>query len=183
MHKRLSIPDVVLLQPKRFFDERGYFTVTYNKAELSEIVGRNVEFVQDNESQSIENVLRGLHYQLASAQDKLVRVTSGEIFDVAVDLRIGSQTYGRWVGEILSEENGNQLWIPKGFAHGFLALSRIAKVSYKVTNYWSPDDERCIRWDDPDLSVDWPKTGAPIVSEKDRAGNLLAEAECFGAEI
>jgi len=179
MHKKLSIPDIMLLQPKRFADDRGYFTVTHNKGELSDIVGRNIEFVQDNESQSVENVLRGLHYQLGLAQDKLIRVTSGEIFDVAVDLRIGSETYGRWVGEILSEQNGSQLWIPKGFAHGFLVLSKTAKVSYKVTNYWSPKEERCIRWNDPDLRIDWPKAGTPIVSEKDAAGSWFAEAEGF----
>lgn len=179
MHKRLSISDVILLQPKRFFDNRGYFTVIHNKGELSELVGRDIEFVQDNESESVENVLRGLHYQLGLAQDKLVRVTSGEIFDVAVDLRIGSETYGRWVGEILSGENGSQLWIPKGFAHGFLVLSKTARVSYKVTNYWSPKDEKCIRWDDPDLRIDWPETGAPIVSEKDAGGSRFSEAEGF----
>lgn len=183
MHKRLSIPDVILLQPKRFLDHRGYFTVTHSKAALSDIVGRSVEFVQDNESHSVENVLRGLHYQLGLAQDKLIRVTAGEIFDVAVDLRLKSETYGQWVGEILSEENGNQLWVPKGFAHGFLALSKTAKVSYKVTNYWSPKDEKCIRWDDPDLKIDWPITASPVVSEKDAAGNQLAQAEGFSGAI
>jgi dTDP-4-dehydrorhamnose 3,5-epimerase len=179
MHRKLSIPDVVLLEPKRYFDDRGYFTVTHNKDELSNIVGRNVEFVQDNESQSIENVLRGLHYQISSAQDKLVRTISGGIFDVAVDLRRGSETFGHWVGEVLSEDNGHQLWIPKGFAHGFLVLSKTAKVSYKVTNYWSPKDERCIRWDDPDLKIDWPIKGAVLLSEKDAAGSRLSEAEIF----
>jgi len=179
MFKKLAIPDVLLLQPKRFEDARGYFTVTYNKDDLSKIVGRSVEFVQDNESQSIENVLRGLHYQIALPQDKLIRVTSGEIFDVAVDLRVGSATYGNWIGEVLSEENGSQLWIPAGFAHGFLVLSKFAKVSYKVTNYWSPKDERCIRWDDGDLNIDWPRRLNLIISEKDAAGSHLAEAEPF----
>lgn len=177
--KRLAIPDVVLLQPKRFVDARGYFTVTHNKKELSEFIGRNVEFVQDNESRSIENVLRGLHYQIASPQDKLVRVTSGEIFDVAVDIRVGSPTYGKWVGEVLSDENGCQLWVPVGFAHGFLVLSKTATVSYKVTNYWSPKDERCIRWDDADLNIAWPGKGSPLVSEKDAAGTPFAQADCF----
>lgn len=178
-HRRLSIPDVIAFEPKRFGDGRGYFMVTYNKEEFCEVVGQDIDFVQDNESRSAENVLRGLHYQIGSPQDKLVRVVEGEIFDVAVDLRVGSSTFGKWAGESLSGENGRQLWVPKGFAHGFFVLSRFATVSYKVTDYWSQADERCIRWDDPDVNIDWPRDVTPLLSPKDAAGTSFSNAEYF----
>ena len=174
------IPDVRVVEPQVFGDARGFFFESFNRRELEAALGRPLEFVQDNHSLSARNVLRGLHYQLPRPQGKLVRVVRGEVFDVAVDLRRGSRTFGRWAGEVLSAENRRQLWIPEGFAHGFLVLSEAAEFLYKTTDYWHPDHERCIRWDDPDLAIAWPlAAGAPAVSAKDAAGKRLAEAPVF----
>lgn len=181
MHKCLEILDVILFEPRKFSDNRGHFSVTYNKRELDDVVGREINFVQDNQSKSTRHVLRGLHYQIQSAQDKLVSVTDGEIFDVAIDLRKDSPTFGQWVGEKLSEENGRQLWVPKGFAHGFLALSETASVAYKVTDFWSPADERCLIWNDPDVAIEWPLETSPILSGKDAQGQAFSEIEYFTA--
>jgi dTDP-4-dehydrorhamnose 3,5-epimerase len=175
-----SIPDVVVVEPRVFGDARGFFFESFNRRALERALGRAVEFVQDNHSLSAKGVLRGLHYQLPKPQGKLVRVVRGEVFDVAVDLRSGSATFGRWVGEVLSAENKRQLWIPEGFAHGFLVLSDEAEFLYKTTEYWHPEHERCIRWDDPDLKIDWPiRGGAPTVSPKDAAGASFRDALAF----
>ena len=177
---RLAIPDVMLLEPKVFGDERGFFYESFNEQVFHEVTGADVRFVQDNHSRSKRNVLRGLHYQLPpKAQGKLVRVVVGEVFDVAVDIRRGSPTFGRWVGEILSAGNRRQLWIPPGFAHGFLVLSDSAEFLYKTTEYYAPDFERCILWEDQRLGIEWPSTDAPIVSAKDQGGSSLAESELF----
>ncbi|GAO01365.1 dTDP-4-dehydrorhamnose 3,5-epimerase [Anaeromyxobacter sp. PSR-1] len=174
------IPDVLVLEPKVFGDARGFFYESFKQKAFDAAVGRHVEFVQDNHSLSTRNVLRGLHYQLPNPQAKLVRVTRGEVFDVAVDLRRGSPTFGRWAGELLSAGNRRQLWIPEGFAHGFLVLSDEAEFLYKITDYWHPEHEHCIRWDDPALGIDWPTGGAPpIVSAKDAAGRPFREAAVF----
>jgi dTDP-4-dehydrorhamnose 3,5-epimerase len=177
--QRLAIADVMLIESPVFKDDRGTFSVTYNAQHFSEIVGREVNFVQDNLSGSHKNVLRGLHYQIEQPQDKLVRVVSGSVFDVAVDLRRDSPTYGKWVGEILSAENGRQLWVPKGFGHGFVVLSDYAHFAYKVTDYWSPTGEHCIVWDDADLSIQWPISDSPIVSIKDKQGSSFKGAVSF----
>ena len=184
--KTLNIPDVLLFEPKVFSDPRGYFFESFNNSLFNEYVGRRVDFVQDNRSYSKQAVLRGLHYQIAHTQGKLVSVLSGEVFDVAVDLRQSSPTFGQWVGEFLSADNRKQLWIPEGFAHGFLVISESAEFYYKVTDYWSPQHERCIRFDDPTLSISWPKVVSslqqelkPILSDKDREGQYFAVAECF----
>lgn len=175
----LAIPDVVLIEPKVFGDTRGFFFESFNQRAFDEALGRHVEFVQDNQSLSACGVLRGLHYQIHQPQGKLVRVVAGEVFDVAVDLRRSSPTFGRWVGAVLSADNKHQLWVPEGFAHGFLVLSDTAEFLYKTTDYYAPAHERCICWDDPDISVDWP-LGEPLrLSEKDRAGIRLLDAECF----
>ena len=175
-----AIPDVLVIEPKVFGDARGFFYESFNQRELERAVGRPLRFVQDNHSLSARGVLRGLHYQLPHPQGKLVRVVRGEVFDVAVDLRKGSPTFGRWVGEVLSAKDKRQLFVPEGFAHGFLVLSDEAEFLYKTTDYWHPEHERCIRWDDPELGVAWPATGvAPIVSAKDAAGRRLAEAPVF----
>lgn len=167
----LAIPDVLLIEPKVFGDARGFFFESFNQRAFVEATGLDVSFVQDNHSRSARNVLRGLHYQLAPrAQGKLVRVVAGEVFDVAVDIRPESPTFGRWVGQHLSAENKRQLWIPPGLAHGFVVISETAEFLYKTTDYWAPEFERCIRWDDPDLAIDWPFDGAPLVSEKDALG-------------
>ncbi|STX50211.1 dTDP-6-deoxy-D-glucose-3,5-epimerase RmlC [Legionella busanensis] len=176
---RLKIPDVVLLQPKVFEDARGFFFESFNQAHFEEIIGHSVSFVQDNHSRSGKNVLRGLHYQIKQAQGKLVRVASGTIFDVAVDIRSSSPTFGQWVGEMLSAENKNQLWIPEGFAHGFVVLSETAEVLYKTTDYWAPEHERCIKWNDLDLEINWPTEKQPQVSLKDEQGLPLCSAELF----
>ncbi|WP_131782170.1 dTDP-4-dehydrorhamnose 3,5-epimerase [Legionella gresilensis] len=176
---RLKIPDVILLQPKVFEDARGFFFESFNQAHFEEIIGRSVRFVQDNHSRSGKNVLRGLHYQIKQAQGKLVRVTSGAIFDVAVDIRASSSTFGQWVSEILSAENKKQLWVPEGFAHGFVVLSETAEVLYKTTDYWAPEHERCIKWDDVDLAIDWPTDEQPQISQKDGQGLPLCKAELF----
>jgi dTDP-4-dehydrorhamnose 3,5-epimerase len=175
-----AIPDVLVIEPKVFGDARGFFFESYNRKVFKEATGLEPDFVQDNHSKSVRGVLRGLHYQLPPhAQGKLVRVAQGEVFDVAVDIRRGSPTYGRWVGEILSAENQRQLWIPPGFAHGFVTLSETAEFLYKTTNYYAPECDRCIRWDDPTLAIDWPMQVAPLVSAKDAAGVAFTEAEVF----
>jgi dTDP-4-dehydrorhamnose 3,5-epimerase len=174
------LPGVFLVEPAVFGDARGYFFESFNQRKLEAALGRPLRFVQDNQSRSQRGVLRGLHYQLPQPQGKLVRVTQGEVFDVAVDLRRGSPTCGRWLGERLSAENKRQLWIPEGFAHGFLVLSEEAEFLYKTTDYYAPEHERCIRWDDPALAIAWPSTGVPPrVSGKDAAGLSLAEAPRF----
>jgi len=172
------IPDVLLIEPKVFGDERGFFFESFNRRAFHEATGLDVDFVQDNHSKSARNVLRGLHYQLAQPQGKLVRVTQGEVFDVAVDIRHGSPTYGQWVGEILSAENKKQLWIPAGLAHGFVVLSETAEFLYKTTDYYAPQYERCIAWNDPDLAIAWPIEGQPLLSAKDAAGIAFRQAEC-----
>ena len=177
--KKLNLPEVILFSPKIFGDDRGYFYESFHHANFEEAVGRSVSFAQDNHSKSAKGVLRGLHYQIKQAQGKLVRVTKGEVFDVAVDIRKSSPTFGQWVGEILSEENKRQLWVPEGFAHGFLVLSDTAEFLYKTTDYYSPIAERCIRWNDPDIAIEWPTTEPPNLSEKDKNGMLLAYAEVF----
>jgi dTDP-4-dehydrorhamnose 3,5-epimerase len=175
-----SLPGVLVLRPKVFGDARGFFLESWNQREFEAAVGAPVEFVQDNHSRSAQGVLRGLHYQLPHPQGKLVRVVQGEVFDVAVDLRRGSPTFGRWVGEILSAENQRQLWIPQGFAHGFLVLSGQAEFLYKATDYYHPEAERCVRWDDPAVGIAWPLGGAaPLVSPKDAKGVALADAPTF----
>jgi dTDP-4-dehydrorhamnose 3,5-epimerase len=175
----LDIPDVVLIEPTVFSDERGFFLESYNRRTFEQMVGASVDFVQDNHSRSVRNVLRGLHYQLHEPQGKLVRVAQGEVFDVAVDLRRNSPHFGRWVGAILSAENKRQLWIPEGFAHGFVVLSDTAELLYKATRYYAPAHERCIAWDDESLAIDWPEGIDPILSAKDRQGKRLEEAEVY----
>ena len=175
-----SIPDVFIIEPTVFVDNRGYFYESFNERRFSEIVGRDApRFVQDNNSKSYKNVLRGLHYQVHQAQGRLVRVLSGEVFDVSVDLRKTSATFGKWIGVKLSSENKRQLWIPEGFAHGYLVLSESAEFLYKTTDYWAPEHERCILWNDPDIGVKWPLNGSPLLSGKDLNGQLFAKAEFF----
>ncbi|NMY38737.1 MULTISPECIES: dTDP-4-dehydrorhamnose 3,5-epimerase [unclassified Pseudomonas] len=175
----LDIPDVVRFEPKIFGDERGFFFESFNHRQFEDAIGRSVQFVQDNHSRSVKGVLRGLHYQLHRAQGKLVRVVHGEVFDVAVDIRRSSPTFGKWVGSYLSAENKHQLWVPEGFAHGFVVLSESAEFLYKTTDYYAPEHERCIRWDDPLIGIDWPIVGEPALSGKDRQGKRLADAEVF----
>lgn len=171
-----AIPDVLLIEPKVFGDERGFFFESFNQQRFNEVTDLNLTFVQDNHSKSAKNVLRGLHYQLPpKAQGKLVRVVAGEVFDVAVDIRKDSPTFGHWVGEHLSADNKRQLWIPPGLAHGFLVLSESAEFLYKTTDYYAPELERCIRWDDPDLAIDWPLAGEPLLSAKDTSGVRLID--------
>jgi dTDP-4-dehydrorhamnose 3,5-epimerase len=169
-----AIPDVIVLEPKVFGDDRGFFFESFNQKVFQEATGLDVQFVQDNHSKSIQNVLRGLHYQVQHPQGKLVRVVEGEVFDVAVDIRKGSKTYGQWVGEVLSAENKKQIWIPPGFAHGFLTMSYVAEFMYKTTDYYSPQHERVLRWNDPDVGIAWPLNCEPILAAKDAAGSLLA---------
>lgn len=174
-----AIPEVVLIEPQVFGDARGFFFESWNRRAFEAIVGAGVDFVQDNHSRSARNVLRGLHYQVRQPQGKLVRVTSGEVFDVAVDLRRSSPTFGRWVGERLSASNHRMLWVPPGFAHGFLVLSDWADFLYKTTDYWAPEHERTLLWNDPALGIAWPLSGEPVLKPKDAAGAPLAEAETF----
>lgn len=175
-----AIPDVLLIEPKVFGDDRGFFFESFNQKAFQEASGLDLAFVQDNHSKSARNVLRGLHYQVApKAQGKLVRVVQGEVFDVAVDLRKSSKTFGHWVGQILSGENKQQLWIPPGFAHGFAVLSESAEFLYKTTDYYAPAFERCIAWNDPAICISWPNDLQPQLSAKDQAGLPLAQAEVF----
>ena len=175
----LAIPDVFVFEPLVYRDDRGFFFESFNGRAFEAAIGKHVTFVQDNHSSSSENVLRGLHYQIRQPQGKLVRVTAGIVFDVAVDLRKGSPTFGRWVGDILSAENNKQIWIPEGFAHGFSVMSDHAEVLYKTTDYWSPENERCIIWNDATLGIKWRIDGQPIISSKDARGATLQAAEVF----
>jgi dTDP-4-dehydrorhamnose 3,5-epimerase len=175
----LAIPEVLVIEPRVFKDDRGFFFESFNGRAFEKAIGRPVAFVQDNHSYSSKNVLRGLHYQIRQPQGKLVRAISGVIFDVAVDLRKGSPTFGRWVGDILSAENRKQIWVPEGFAHGFVVMSDQAEVLYKTTDYWSPENERCIVWNDETLGVKWPIDGPPIVSSKDAGGATFQAADVF----
>lgn len=175
----LVIPDVVLIEPRVFGDKRGFFFESFNQARFEAAIGKSVQFVQDNHSRSVKNVLRGLHYQIQQPQGKLVRVVRGVVFDVAVDIRKSSPTFGRWVGVELSEDNHRQFWVPAGFAHGFVVLSEAADFLYKTTDYYAPEYERCIAWNDPDIGIEWPLVGEPCLSTKDQQGKPLAEAEHF----
>ena len=175
-----AIADVLLVEPKVFGDDRGFFFESYNQRTFREASGLRLDFVQDNHSRSARKVLRGLHYQIRQAQGKLVRVVAGEVFDVAVDLRRSSPTFGQWVGEILSANNKRQLWLPPGMAHGFVVLSETAEFLYKTTDYYAPEHERCIAWNDPTLAIKWPALqGEPVLSGKDARGQLFLQAEVF----
>ena len=174
-----DIKDVVILEPKVFGDDRGFFYESFNERKFAELTGKAASFVQDNHSKSAKGVLRGLHYQIKQAQGKLVRVVAGEVFDVVVDIRRSSPTFGRWVGVTLSAANQRQMWIPPGLAHGFVVTSESAEFLYKTTDYWAPEHERCILWNDPAIAIQWPFDGAPVMSEKDKQGKLLADAEVF----
>ena len=176
---QLAIPDVFLFEPKVFGDDRGFFFESVNQAKFETAIGRQVAFVQDNHSRSVKNVLRGLHYQIRQPQGKLVRVVQGEVFDVAVDIRKSSPTFGKWVGEVLSAENKRQLWVPEGFAHGFVVLSDVAEFLYKTTDYWTPEHERCIGWNDTALNIDWIIGHMPALSVKDALGQSFITAEVF----
>jgi dTDP-4-dehydrorhamnose 3,5-epimerase len=173
------IADVFIIEPKVFGDERGFFFESFNRRQFAELTGRDVDFVQDNHSRSVKNVLRGLHYQIRQPQGKLVRVLQGAVFDVAVDIRRSSSTFGQHVAVELSAENKRMLWIPEGFAHGFLVLSEVAEFFYKTTNYWMPEYERSIAWNDPAVGIQWPVEGQPILSAKDQQATSLAKAEHF----
>ena len=176
--KRTAIPEVIFFEPQVFGDDRGFFFESFNEKIFLEAVGERYQFVQDNHSRSSRGVLRGLHYQLPpNAQGKLVRVVVGEVFDVAVDIRRGSPTFGRWVGELLSARNKRQLWIPPGFAHAFLTLSDTAEFLYKTTRSYAPSAERCIQWNDPDIGIQWPCDGTPVLSKKDAKGAPLKDSE------
>jgi dTDP-4-dehydrorhamnose 3,5-epimerase len=174
-----SLPEVKIIEPKVFGDARGYFYESFNAREFSEQVEAGVVFVQDNHSRSARGVLRGLHYQIEHAQGKLVRVVEGEVFDVAVDIRRSSPNFGKWEGVVLSAQNNRQLWIPPGFAHGFVVLSESAQFLYKTTDYWYQAHERSIVWNDPEIGIEWPIDFEPVLAAKDAAGKRLAEAECF----
>ena len=177
---RLLIPDVLLILPIVFEDDRGFFFESYNQKQFEEAVGQKINFVQDNHSKSAKGVLRGLHYQLPPmAQGKLIRVIEGAVFDVAVDIRKGSKHFGNWVGTLLTAENKKQLWIPEGFAHGFITLTDTAEFLYKTTNFYAPEYERCIRWDDKELNIDWQFEGEPALSAKDKCGVHFNSAEYF----
>jgi dTDP-4-dehydrorhamnose 3,5-epimerase len=175
----LAIPDVVLIEPKVFGDERGFFFESFNQRQFNAAVGYDVEFVQDNHSRSVKNVLRGLHYQIQHPQGKLVRAVQGTVYDVAVDLRRSSATFGQHVGVELSADNKRMLWVPPGFAHGFVVLSETAEFLYKTTDYWYPEFERSLAWNDPTVNIAWPLDGVPALSGKDQLGKLLADAEHF----
>lgn len=176
---RTEIPDVLILEPTVFADDRGFFFESFNVRTFAAATGCNPTFVQDNHSRSRRNVLRGLHYQILRPQGKLIRVAEGEIFDVVVDLRRSSPTFGKWSGAVLSAENKRMLWVPEGFAHGLLVLSESADCLYKITDYWAPELERCIVWNDPDVGIEWPLAGEPVLADKDRAGKRLRDAELF----
>ncbi|SFN30571.1 dTDP-4-dehydrorhamnose 3,5-epimerase [Formivibrio citricus] len=174
-----AIPDVKIIEPKVFGDDRGFFFESYNQQRFEEAIGRKIEFVQDNHSRSVKGVLRGLHYQIQHPQGKLVRVSLGEVFDVAVDIRKSSPTFGQWVGVTLSAENKRQLWVPEGFAHGFVVTSEVAEFLYKTTDYWYPEHERCLIWNDETLNIPWPLESEPALSGKDKAGKSWDDAEHF----
>ena len=174
-----SIPDVLIIEPKVFGDERGFFYESFNAAAFEAATGLKRQFVQDNHSKSQRGVLRGLHYQIQQPQGKLVRVVAGEVFDVAVDLRKSSPSFGRWFGTHLSAQNQRQLWIPEGFAHGFVVLSESAEFLYKTTDYYAPEHERSLLWNDPELGIEWPFDEPPQLSAKDQAGKCLSDAELF----
>lgn len=174
-----TLPGVLIIEPKVFGDERGFFYESFNAQAFQKATGLNTQFVQDNHSRSQKGVLRGLHYQLQNTQGKLVRVTAGEVLDVAVDIRRSSPSFGQWVAVRLSAENHRQLWVPEGFAHGFLVVSEFAEFLYKTTDYYTPSAERCIRWDDPTLAIDWQLEEAPQLSSKDQNGHLFLEADVF----
>lgn len=174
-----EIPDVLIIEPRIFGDDRGFFFESYNERAFADKAGITAHFVQDNHSRSCQNVLRGLHYQIQQSQGKLVRAIVGTIFDVAVDIRKSSPTFGQWISCLISAENKRMLWIPAGFAHGFLVLSDYAEVLYKTTDYYAPQHERCILWNDPDLAIDWPLTADPILSAKDEGGQLFKSAEIY----
>ena len=174
-----AIADVLIIEPKVFGDARGFFYESFNQKAFNEATGTDYQFVQDNHSRSTKGVLRGLHYQIQQPQGKLVRVVRGAVFDVAVDIRTGSATFGQWVGIELSEDNRRQLWIPPGFAHGFLVTSESADFLYKTSDYYAPEHERCIAWNDPDLGIQWPMTASPSLSAKDQQGLALRDAEIF----
>jgi len=178
-----AIPEVILLEPKVFGDDRGFFFESFNAKAFEQATGLKREFVQDNHSKSAKNVLRGLHYQIQNPQGKLVRVVQGEVFDVAVDLRKSSKTFGQWVGIHLSAENKKQLWVPEGFAHGFLVLSEMAEFLYKTTAYYAPEYERSLLWNDPELGIKWPIDGEPKLAAKDAAALTLNHAEVFSKEL
>ena len=174
-----AIPEVLILEPQVFGDDRGFFFESFNARKFEQLTGIAANFVQDNHSKSARGVLRGLHYQVQHPQGKLVRVASGSLFDVVVDLRKSSPFFGRWIGVELSAENRRQLWVPPGFAHGFVVTSESAECLYKTTDYWAPEYERSILWNDPALAIDWPLSGLPMLSGKDSKGSLLADAEVF----
>ena len=176
---RTAIPEVLFIEPKVFGDDRGFFYESYNERAFSAALGPDAHFVQDNHSRSARNVLRGLHYQIRQPQGKLVRVTAGEIYDVAVDIRRSSPTFGKWTAAVRAAGNRKICWVPPGFAHGFLVVSDYVEVQYKTTDYWAPQHERCILWSDPDLAIPWPVKGEPILSQKDRTGLPLKTAEVF----
>ncbi|WP_316151128.1 dTDP-4-dehydrorhamnose 3,5-epimerase [Cupriavidus sp. BIC8F] len=176
---RTEIPDVLIIEPKVFGDSRGFFFESFNAKQFEEATGVTRTFVQDNHSRSTRNVLRGLHYQIQHPQGKLVRVVAGEVFDVAVDLRKSSPTFGKWVGVTLSAENKRQLWVPEGFAHGFVVISDSAEFLYKTTDYWYPEHERSLLWNDADVGIDWPIDSEPLLAAKDAAGRQLADADVF----
>ena len=174
-----NLPEVLIIEPKVFGDDRGFFYESFNAKKFAELTGIDLPFVQDNHSMSAKNILRGLHYQIQQAQGKLVRVVSGEVFDVAVDLRKSSPRFGQWTGVTLSASNQRQLWIPPGFAHGFVVTSDKAEFLYKTTDYWAPEFERSLMWNDPAIGIEWPITEAPVLSGKDQVAKLLADAEVF----
>ncbi|MES2049500.1 MAG: dTDP-4-dehydrorhamnose 3,5-epimerase [Pseudomonadota bacterium] len=176
---KTNLPEVLIIEPRIFGDDRGFFYESFNAKKFAELSGVETAFVQDNHSLSAKNVLRGLHYQIQQPQGKLVRVVAGEVFDVAVDIRRSSPRFGQWTGVSLSAANKRQMWIPAGFAHGFLVLSESAEFLYKTTDYWAPEHERCLQWNDPAVAIEWPLQGAPVMSAKDQQGQLLANAEVF----
>ncbi|MDX2346883.1 MAG: dTDP-4-dehydrorhamnose 3,5-epimerase [Legionella sp.] len=175
----LAIPDVLLIEPNVFGDDRGFFFESFNQKQFEAATGEEIQFVQDNHSRSAKNVLRGLHYQIKQPQGKLVRVCSGVIYDVAVDIRQSSPTFGQWVGVELSADNKKQLWVPEGFAHGFVVLSDTAELLYKTTDFWAPEHEQCIAWDDETLNIPWPIDDAPLLSSKDACGSAFNQAKVF----
>jgi len=174
-----QIPDLLIIEPKVFGDDRGFFYESFNRRQFKELTGRDVDFVQDNHSRSAKNVLRGLHYQIQHPQAKLVRVVQGAVLDVAVDIRKSSPTFGQHVAVELSAENKRMFWMPEGFAHGFVVLSDTADFLYKTTDYWFPEHERCLRWDDPALAIDWQLKGVPVLSAKDQQGKFLPKLSCL----